>query len=45
MIFNIKCEDQKLKIEADSAVQAIIKIIDFENDILNNAEFEIIKLK
>ena len=43
MIFNIEYQNQKLRIEADSAVQAILKIIDINMDFKNNIEFKIIE--
>lgn len=41
MVFSIECEDQKLKVEAESAVQAIIKIIEFEKGTLSNSDFKV----
>ena len=43
MIFNVEYQNQKLRIEADSAVQSILKIIDFNIDFKNNIEFKIIE--
>jgi hypothetical protein len=43
MIFNIEYQNQNLRIEADSAVQAILKIIDINIDFKNNIEFKIIE--
>lgn len=45
MKFNVEYNDQNLEIEAESAVQAIIKIMDFNYNNSNNIEFEITKLK
>lgn len=41
MIFNIKCNNQNLKIEAENMVQAIIEIIDLNLGIADDIEFDI----
>jgi hypothetical protein len=42
MIFNIEYQNQKLRIDADNAVQAILKIIDLDINLKNDIEFKII---